>query len=71
MIADPHSQKDRWKEHFIELLNPPLSNVNLTNIDGLPTQPSFDFLSCCDEPPTRDENTYPLNKIWISIKAQE
>ena len=23
LIADPHAQKERWKEHFSELLNPP------------------------------------------------
>ena len=62
MITEPHSQKDRWKEYFTELLNPPLSNVNLTDIDGVPTQPSFGYLSCSDGPPTRDEISYSLRK---------
>ena len=61
MITDPHSQKDRWKEHFTELLNPPLSNVNLNDIDGVPTQPSFGYFS--DGPPTRDEISYSLKKL--------
>ena len=63
MITDPHSQKDRWEEHFTELLNPPLSNVNLNDIDGVPTQPSFGYLSCSDGPPTRDEISYSLKKL--------
>ena len=55
IITDPHNQRDRWKEHFTELLNPPLSSVNLDDLDSVPTQPSFGCLSCADEPPTRDE----------------
>ena len=27
LIADPHAQKERWKEHFSELLNPPASHT--------------------------------------------
>ena len=38
-ITDPHSQKERWKEHFTELLNPPLSDANLDEFDGVPSQP--------------------------------
>ena len=34
-ITDPHSQKERWKEHFTELLNPPLSDANLDELDGV------------------------------------
>ena len=41
IITDPHNQKDRWKEHFAELLNPLLSRVNLADLDGVPSQPSF------------------------------
>ena len=63
MITDPHNQRDRWKEHFSELLNPPLSSVNLTDLDDVPTQPSFGYLSCSDGPPTRDEISYALRKL--------
>ncbi|KAL5260839.1 hypothetical protein ACHWQZ_G006766 [Mnemiopsis leidyi] len=52
-----------WKEHFTELLNPPLSSVNLSDLDNIPPQPSFDTLSCSDGPPTRDEISYSLKKL--------
>ena len=55
MITDPQNQKDRWKEHFTELLNPPLSSINLDDLDNVPEQPNFGYLSCIDGPPTRDE----------------
>ncbi|KAL5266167.1 hypothetical protein ACHWQZ_G006724 [Mnemiopsis leidyi] len=63
MITDPQQQRDRWKEHFTELLNPPLSSVNLSDLDNIPPQPSFDTLSCSDGPPTRDEISYSLKKL--------
>ena len=63
MITDPQKQKDRWKDHFSELLNPPLSSANLADLDGIPTQPSFEYLSCSDGPPTRDEISYALKKL--------
>ena len=39
-ITDPHSQKERWKEHFTEFLNPPQSEANLDDLDDVPSQPS-------------------------------
>ena len=63
MITYPHSQEDWWKEHFTELLNPPLSNVNLADIDGVPTQSSFGYLSCSDGPPTREEISHSPKKL--------
>ena len=41
MITD--NQKDRWKEHFTELLNPPLSSVNLGDLEvnNVSEQPNF------------------------------
>ncbi|KAL5259045.1 hypothetical protein ACHWQZ_G009498 [Mnemiopsis leidyi] len=63
MTTDPQQQRDRWKEHFTELLNPPLSSVNLSAIDNIPPQPSFDTPSCSDGPPTRDEISYSLKKL--------
>jgi len=63
MITDPHGQKDRWKEHFTELLNPPLSSVDLSDLDSVPSQPSFGYLSCTDGAPTRDEISFALKKL--------
>ena len=71
MIMDPHCQKDKWKVHCTELLNPPLSNVNLTDIDSMPTQPSFGYLLCYDGPPTRYEVSLFPEKNLKAIKAQE
>ena len=34
---DSHNQGNRWKELVTELLNPPLLNLNLTDIDGVPS----------------------------------
>ena len=63
MITDPQNQKDRWKEHFTELLNPPLSSVNLDDLDNVPEQPNFGYLSCIDGSPTRDEISDSLKKL--------
>ena len=63
MITDPHNQKDRWREHFTEFLNPPLSSVYLDDLDGVPSQPNFGYLSCSDGPSTRDEISYALKKL--------
>ena len=63
MITDPQNQKDRWKEHFTELLNPPLSSVNLDDLDNVPEQPNFGYLSCTDGPPTRDEISDSLKNL--------
>ena len=62
MINDPYNQKDKWREHFTELLHPPLSSVNIDDIDSVPSQPNFGYLSCSDEPP-RDEISYALKKL--------
>ena len=62
MITDPQNQKVRWKEHFTELLSPPLSSVNL-DLDNVPEQPNFGYLSCTDGPPTRDEISDSLKKL--------
>ena len=35
----------------------------------VPTQPSFDYLSCSDGPPTRDEISYALKKLKIYKSA--
>ena len=37
MITDPQIQKERWKEHFTELLNPPLLSTNLDDLDSVPS----------------------------------
>ena len=63
MITDSQNQKYRWKEHFTELLNPPLSSVNLDDLDNVPEQSNFGYLSCTDGPPTRDEISDSLKKL--------
>ena len=63
IITDPHNQRDRWKEHFTELLNPLLSSVNLVDLGSVPTKPSFGYLSWADEPPRRDQTSYALKKL--------
>ena len=62
-ITDPHSQKERWKEHFTEFLNPPQSEANLDDLDDVPSQPSFYYFFCSDGPPSRDEIRYVLKKL--------
>ena len=63
MITDPQNQKDTWKEHFTEILNPPLSSVNLGELDNVPEHPNSGYLSCTDGPPTRDEFSDSLKKL--------
>lgn len=29
LIADPHAQKEKWKEHFSRLMNPPPQEANI------------------------------------------
>ena len=60
-ITDLPSQKERWKEH--SFLNPPLTDANLDALDGVPSLTSFDYLSCSDGPPSRDEISYALKKL--------
>ena len=55
LIADPQAQKDRWKEHFSELLNPSPLQVDLSDLDGIPLQPNFEYLTNPDEVPTENE----------------
>ena len=57
LIADPHAQKERWKEHFSELLNPPPQEVDISDLDNIIPQPNFEYLSNTDEAPTRSESS--------------
>ncbi|KAL5260114.1 hypothetical protein ACHWQZ_G010287 [Mnemiopsis leidyi] len=41
LIADPHAQKERWKEYFSELLNPPPREVDISDLEDVTPQPSF------------------------------
>ncbi len=63
LIPDPHAQKERWKEHFSELLNPPPQEADLSDLDNVPTQPSFEYLSDTDGAPTRNEVVDALKKL--------
>ena len=50
MISDPSAQRERWGEHFSELLNPPARNADLSDLDSLGVVPSFPHLSDGDGP---------------------
>ena len=63
LIADPHAQKERWKEHFSELLNPPPQEVDISDLDNITPQPNFEYLSNTDEAPTRSEVVDALKKL--------
>ena len=63
VISDPSAQRERWGEHFSELLNPPPTNVDLSDLDSLEVIPSFPYLSDNDGPPTRLEILDSLKKL--------
>ena len=63
LIADPHAQKERWKEHFSELLNPPPREVDISDLEDVTPQPSFEYLTNTDEAPTRSEVVDALKKL--------
>ena len=63
LISDPNSQRIRWAEHFSELLNPPPTNDDLTDLDTLDNDPSFSNLDDNDGPPTANEITSALAKL--------
>ena len=63
LISDPSAQRERWGEHFSELLNPPVSDADLSDLDSLEVVPSFPHLSDGDGPPTRTEITDALRRL--------
>ena len=63
LIADPHAQKERWKEHFSELLNPPPREADISDLEDVTPQPSFEYLTNTDEAPTRSEVVDALKKL--------
>lgn len=63
LIADPHAQKERWKEHFSELLNPPAREADLSDLDHISPQPNFEYLADTDEAPTGNEVVDALKKL--------
>ena len=63
LIADPHAQKERWKEHFSELLNPPPREADISDLEDVTPQPSFEYLTNTDEAPTRTEVVDALKKL--------
>ena len=63
LIADPHAQKERWKEHFSELLNPPPQEVGISDLENIIPQPNFEYLANTDEGPTRSEVVDDLKKL--------
>ena len=63
MISDPSAQRERWMEHFSELLNPSARDTDLTDLDSLEVVPSFPHLSDGDGPPTRTEISDALRRL--------
>ena len=63
MISDPKAQRERWGEHFSELLNPPVRDADLSDLDSLEVIPSFHHLSDDDGPPTRTEIFDALQRL--------
>ena len=64
LISDPAAQRERWGEHFSELLNPATGNVDLSDLDSLETVPCFLHLSDSDTPPSRAE----ISEALLSLK---
>ena len=63
LIADPVQQRERWAEHFSELLNPPVTTSQLSDLDGLEVDPCFEDLGEDDPPPSRGEVLVALNRL--------
>ena len=63
LISDPNAQRERWGEHFSELLNPPVRDADLSDLDSLEVIPSFHHLSDDDGPPTRTEIFDALQRL--------
>ena len=62
-IADPSEQRERWAEHFAELLNPPATTTQLSDLDGLEVDPCFQSLSEDDPAPSDVEIAAALKKL--------
>ncbi|XP_078700049.1 uncharacterized protein LOC144926882 [Branchiostoma floridae x Branchiostoma belcheri] len=63
LISDPDSQRERWAEHFSELLNPQQDDVDLTVLDSIPGVPCFTYLGDDDGPPTVVEIQDALRRL--------
>jgi len=63
LISDPDAQRERWAEHFSELLNPQQEDSDLTELDRIPGVPSFAYLGEDDGPPTTIEIQNALKKL--------
>ncbi|XP_078701690.1 uncharacterized protein LOC144927827 [Branchiostoma floridae x Branchiostoma belcheri] len=63
LISDPDAQRERWAEHFSELLNPQQDESDLSMLDSIPGVPSFDYLNEDDGPPTAEEIQNALKKL--------
>lgn len=63
MIPDPVEQRARWAEHFSELLNPPPTDTQLSDLSGIPSNPCFPHLGEDDSPPSCEEVAGALRKL--------
>ena len=63
LISEPGAQRERWREHFSELLNPATAESDLSDLDSLDMIPCFPYLEDGDGPPTRTEISYALLRL--------
>ena len=63
LISDTNAQRERWAEHFSELLNPDSTNIDPTELDSVEDSPSFPYLDDTDGPPSRDEILAALGRL--------
>ena len=59
----PTLRKKDGKSTFLELLNPPPQEVDISDLDNVTPQPNFELLSNTDEAPTRSEAVDALKKL--------
>jgi len=62
-IAEPAAQRLRWQEHFSDLLNNASDELDLADLDSFEKEPSFDYLSEEDGPPTMFEIESALKRL--------
>ena len=63
LISKPGDQRERWREHFSQLLNPVTAEFDLSNLDSLDMIPCFPYLEDGDRPPTRTEISNALLRL--------
>ena len=62
-IPEIEKQRERWAEHFSNLLNPQSTPVDLMELDEIPVKMCFQSLQEDDHPPVREEVLSALSKL--------